>query len=163
MKEKSHPNGNLVTTTVRKNVVCNNMLLQPMREKKPFKCESSDKTKGKVKKHIDLVHEGMKPLKCKLCDQNHCQNCNLQQHVGSVHEGKKPFKCETCDTTSSVKCDLKKHIPSDHKSKKLFKCESYLDDCAQTQGGEATNEKQNDGFSFRTMWMWVRTSGPGEE
>ena len=35
-------------------------------------------------------------------------------HIASVHEGKKPFKCEICDDQFELKHELNEHIASVH-------------------------------------------------
>ena len=60
---------------------------------KAFKCKNCDyKTtqKGHLKKHIESVHEGIKPankFKCNICDYETVQNSKLKKHINSVHEG----------------------------------------------------------------------------
>ena len=96
-----------------------------------FKCEYFDN----LKLHIETVHEGEKPFKCKLCDRMCSQIETLDQHVADIHEGKKPFKCKKCNKSShNFKCEifddrmkdvhdnLKPHIETVHEGKKPFKC-----------------------------------------
>ena len=37
---------------------------------------------------------------------------DLNLHIASVHEGKKPFKCEICDDQFELKHELNEHIAS---------------------------------------------------
>ena len=39
---------------------------------------------------------------------------DLNLHIASVHEGKKPFKCEICDDQFKLKHELNEHIASVH-------------------------------------------------
>ena len=39
---------------------------------------------------------------------------DLNLHIASVHEGKKPFKCEICDDQFELKHELNEHIASVH-------------------------------------------------
>ena len=39
--------------------------------------------------HINLVHEGRKPIKCDLFDASFSQKSDLNRHIAAVHEGKK--------------------------------------------------------------------------
>ena len=74
---------------------------------------SSFADKQNLKKHVEAVHEGIKPFKCSICDLKFANNYNpliqewylssfvdkqnLKKHVEAVHEGIKPFKFSTCD------------------------------------------------------------------
>jgi uncharacterized Zn-finger protein len=52
--------------------------------------------KGNLKRHIESVHEGKKPYKCKLYEESLSVKRHLKKHIESVHDGKKPLKCEFC-------------------------------------------------------------------
>ena len=75
-----------------------------------------------MRKHIESVHEGIKPFKCKFCDYESGQKSSLKEHIKSVHEGIKPFKCKLCDYESGQKSSLKEHIESVHEGIKPFQC-----------------------------------------
>jgi KRAB domain-containing zinc finger protein len=77
---------------------------------------------GKIKRHIDSVHEQKKPHKCSICDFTTSRKETLKVHVESIHEGKKLHKCSICDYTSSYKGHLKTHIESVHEGNKPYKC-----------------------------------------
>ena len=79
--------------------------------------------KQNLKKHIETVHEGIKPFKCSICDVKFANNYNpqiqesqikfankqnLKKHIETVHEGIKPFKCSICDVEFANKQNLKK-------------------------------------------------------
>ena len=46
---------------------------------------------------------------CSKCSMNLSNNANLKRHIQVIHELIKPFKCEYCDFTTAQKCNLKKH------------------------------------------------------
>ena len=70
--------------------------------------------KGGLNTHIESVHAGKKPFKCKICDASFYLKRHLNGHIESVHEGKKPFKCNICDACFFLKGKLKGHIESVH-------------------------------------------------
>ena len=78
--------------------------------------------KPDLKRHIENVHEGIKPLKCIICDYEFTKHSNLKKHIESVHEGIKPFKCNMCQYETAHKPHLKIHIESLHEGIKGFKC-----------------------------------------
>ena len=47
--------------------------------------------KPKPKRHIESIHEEMKPFQCDICYKNFSVKRDLKTHIESVHEGKKPF------------------------------------------------------------------------
>ena len=59
-----------------------------------------------MKGHHLLVHEGMKYVKCNICDANFAQKAHLNGHMASVHEGKTPFKCSIYDASFAEKREL---------------------------------------------------------
>ena len=94
--------------------------------KKPHKCPVCDysySAKGKLRQHIESVHEGKKPHKCSICEYSCSAKGTLRRHIESVHEENKPHKCSICDFSCSRKETLKHHIQSAHEGgkKQLFK------------------------------------------
>ena len=92
---------------------------------KPFKCnmcEYKAGQKGTLKRHTESVHEGIKPFKCSMCEYKAGQKVDLKKHIESVHEGIKKFKCTICDYKTANNFKLKKHIETVHEEIKLFKC-----------------------------------------
>ena len=48
--------------------------------------------KQNLKKHVEAVHEGIKPFKCSVCDVKFANEQNLKTHIETIHEGIKSFK-----------------------------------------------------------------------
>ena len=84
--------------------------------------------KSDLKRHLESVHEGIKPFKCNICGKGSASNGEMKKHVETVHEGKKPFKCTTCNSCYTRKTTLNKHIKSVHESMNQFYPEVSLDD-----------------------------------
>ena len=86
-------------------------------------CNSVFKSKGNLKKHIQLVHERKKLFKCGTCDAGFTTKYVLRMHCESVHEGKKPFECDIISATFSRKYSLKTQSTIVHEEPKPFKSE----------------------------------------
>ena len=71
-----------------------------------------------MKRHIDSVHEGIKPFKCIVCDFATAGKGNLKQHINSAHKEIKPFICHICQFKSATKFSLIRHITYFHEKKK---------------------------------------------
>ena len=83
---------------------------------KPFKCKLCDNSftlKSYLKRHIAANHEEHR-FKCTKCDYSCSQNCHLDIHIAAVHERKKPFQCDKCKAAFSLKSHLKSHVKSIH-------------------------------------------------
>ena len=85
-------------------------------------CDYETALKPNLKRHIESVHEGIKPFKCNICDFETSRKSTLKQHVESVHKGIKQFKCSICDYKTALKPNLRRHIESVHQGIKPFKC-----------------------------------------
>ena len=86
-----------------------------------FKCDMCNyffKTKQKLKRHIEIMHEGKKQFNCNICDANFSTKQSLKGHIVSVHEGKKPYKCQICAANFANKSNMSKHVASIHEGKK---------------------------------------------
>ncbi len=56
--------------------------------KKKYKCDVCDYSAfehGALRKHIECVHEIIKPHHCNICQNTFGQNGTLQEHIYSVH------------------------------------------------------------------------------
>ena len=85
-------------------------------------CDYKTALKPHLKRHIESVHQGIKPFKCTLCEYEGSVKLSLEKHIESVHEGIKPFKCSICDFKTAFEPHLKRHIESLHQGVKPFKC-----------------------------------------
>ena len=76
-----------------------------------------------MKRHVESVHERIKPFKCKICDFRSAKKCNLKKHIESVHED---FKCKICEYKTAEKRSLKIHMQSVHEgATHIFKSSIY--------------------------------------
>ena len=103
---------------------------------KPLKClicNYSASRKQHLDMHITSVHEVKKTFKCSICDASFAQSANLKTHIATIHEGQKPFKCSICDSSFRLSANLKTHIKAVHEGQKPFKCS--ICDASFTQSG----------------------------
>ena len=45
---------------------------------------------------ISSVHEGKKPRRCKICNEEFSLIKHFNEHMATVHEVKKPYNCDVC-------------------------------------------------------------------
>jgi hypothetical protein len=110
-------------------------------ETKQNQCKICEKVLGngyKLKMHITVVHDKVKPFKCLICPKNFGYERDLKNHTRAVHdkiqiqmqERLNPFQCQVCQKMFTQKHNLQSHILAIHEKKKLFQC--HL--CGQTFG-----------------------------
>ena len=63
-----------------------------------------------MKQHIKIDHEMKVFHKCAVCDSTFKTRVRLKRHTESVHEGKKPYICTICNNSFKAKANLKQHI-----------------------------------------------------
>ena len=85
-------------------------------------CYKEFSDKGRLKRHIEWVHEKIKPFLCKICEASFTNMQTLQNHILAVHEKKKPHKCSFCDFRGAFKKHLVRHIKEIHERKKTIAC-----------------------------------------
>ena len=81
-------NAQIVMQDLQKTLTWNDILLQQIKENKPYKCS--------------------------ICDVIFAENMNLKWPISSAHEENKPHKCPICDVIFAVNISLKGHISSEH-------------------------------------------------
>ena len=59
-----------------------------------------------------------KLYECVDCNSRFSERNYLVKHIESVHEGIKPFHCDECEYKSARKSDLKKHVMAVHERRK---------------------------------------------
>ena len=97
-----------------------------MKEKqKCQQCPYETSYYGRMKIHVNDVHEKVRNHICQECGYATSQKSNLGYHLASVHNmSKKRFECEQCTYKAHAKAHLNRHIEYTHKTNKMqFKCE----------------------------------------
>ena len=79
-----------------------------------YNCQKSFCQQLKLKKHIQTVHEKLRPFKCEHCQRSFGDKGDLTRHVKIVHDEVRPFSCELCKKTFGTKRQLKPHIGTVH-------------------------------------------------
>ncbi|XP_026320405.1 zinc finger protein 239-like [Hyposmocoma kahamanoa] len=85
-----------------------------------FKCDNCHGkfiSKFELKRHL-LTHGG-KPATCHLCGLQLSRQAHVKRHIQAVHEGVKPFSCTGCSAKFAQKCDLDKHKIKRHIKRNL--------------------------------------------
>ena len=68
-----------------------------------------------LREHMAKVHSnGKNIVQCKICGKLLSHATSLKKHIKIVHEGIKDYKCEVCGKASSLLCNLKTHIKTVH-------------------------------------------------
>ena len=77
-------------------------------------CERHFSDRGSIRRHVKIVHEGIR-YPCDRCDYKATQQNHLQTHIKSVHDGVK-YPCNTplCNYMATQPGQLKLHIKSVH-------------------------------------------------
>ena len=113
-------------------------------------CGQNFKTKAKIRRHIEIEHEGFEPRKRPddhsridpksgmIRERNACSDCGrdyatpqaLQKHIKIFHLGIREFKCDQCDMTFTAKSNLRGHTLSIHHGIFEFQCTQCDYKCA---------------------------------
>ena len=76
-------------------------------------CEYKSKSKQCLVDHISSIHEGIK-CQCAQCGKQFTRRITLYLHIKDVHEGKK-YKCDFCEYHATRKSNLLVHFQKMHK------------------------------------------------
>ena len=87
-------------------------------------CQNVFGQSGSLKRHIKLVHEGVKDHTCDHCGKTFGRGYNLKMHLKTDHEGVKELKyCKFCGKGFTRVFTLQEHIKTVHEGlKKSFHC-----------------------------------------
>jgi hypothetical protein len=96
------------------------------KEARPYQCHLCStfnaSTDRDLRRHIESVHEKLRPFKCGKCKKKFTFKRTLQRHMRHVHEKIKPFECHLCELKCSQRISLQTHIKTVHAKLKPFQC-----------------------------------------
>ncbi|XP_062243436.1 uncharacterized protein LOC133953522 [Platichthys flesus] len=61
-------------------------------------------------KHVQMVHEKIKPFVCQLCNKSFFIKQHVEDHIRKTHTGEKPFQCDLCEKRFPRKVELDVHL-----------------------------------------------------
>lgn len=82
-----------------------------------------------LRKHMQAVHNKVKPFVCTFCGHTSARKAMLQLHLRQ-HTGEKPFKCDLCDYQTGDHNSLRRHKMR-HSGIKPYKCPHCSYACIQ--------------------------------
>lgn len=83
-----------------------------------FPCELCSQVftrEANLKRHVRVVHCGVKAYKCPYCDQSFGKAETRKHHVAR-HTGEKPHACQICDKRFIQSVALKTHMKTHNKN-----------------------------------------------
>ena len=94
-----------------------------------FHCDHCPKVfsdRGLLRRHVEGVHEKLRPHQCEKCDYSASQMFDLKRHVTAVHEMLRSFQCEECPYSAAQKFTLQRHVKAVHEEDQKYKCEDNV-------------------------------------
>ena len=78
-------------------------------------CDKRFITQEKLKEHISLVHDQIKPYSCSICGKSFLLQHKLKEHsILVVHEKLKLFQCSVCNYRTGLKENMTNLIDKVH-------------------------------------------------
>ena len=81
------------------------------------KCKSTFKSATRMKIHIEKVHEGGTKHICIICKKDCSRSDVLKQHIQTVHEHRRDYKCPQCSKDFSTQSNLNNHLKTVHRNR----------------------------------------------
>jgi len=78
-------------------------------------------SKKGLKEHM-IRHEGLKPVKCTLCEWACVSKSEMPPHMAKYHNAEKKFKCPICSKLFAVKLHMKAHLVK-HSGAREYVCD----------------------------------------
>jgi hypothetical protein len=86
------------------------------------RCNFQTSRKDHLRRHIQRVHDKLKPHGCPSCDHKFFSKYHMQIHFKAIHENCKELCCPECDFKCNRKDNLNTHIRSNHNDGSIFMC-----------------------------------------
>ena len=101
---------------------------------KAFQCNVCDgktfSSGNSLKRHIEIVHNGVKKHQCSHCNKKFALGQHLSLHEKVVHLKLRPYKCDVCEATFPYALSLRQHVSSLHATEsgaEVFPCDRCED------------------------------------
>uniref|UniRef100_A0A0X3PXB0 Zinc finger protein 596 n=1 Tax=Schistocephalus solidus TaxID=70667 RepID=A0A0X3PXB0_SCHSO len=91
-----------------------------------FMCEICGKSfcnMASVKRHVDIIHKGLRKHFCEICGQGFSQEEDLKNHIDDAHGGQQVLTCDICRKIFKHKRSLRKHVECTHNPLQEYACE----------------------------------------
>ena len=85
-----------------------------------YRCPKSFSVLAMLKRHVDHVHENIRPHRCDVCGKGFFEAADLRSHKLVVHENIKEWHCDQCPKSFGYKRELIKHVGHIHSEHKVF-------------------------------------------
>ena len=86
------------------------------------RCEFRTSRKDHLRRHIQRVHDKLKPHECPKCDHKFFSKYHMQIHFKAIHENCKELTCPECDFKCNRKDQLNIHLRSKHNDGSVYMC-----------------------------------------
>ena len=107
---------------------------------KCFKCEFSTSIRGKLNRHVKIMHDKEYAYNCKICSKGFIDKFDLEEHK-NLHSGNMPHQCEICGKSFRLKTTLRAH-------RYKFHVEDLSHVCKLCKKGFATKSGLDSHFSL---------------
>ena len=85
-------------------------------------CNKALSTSGHLTRHVQVVHDNIKDVKCNKCAYMCSNNSELKRHTKHVHDKIKDIKCDKCEYACATTNQLKAHVKAVHDRLKDKNC-----------------------------------------
>ena len=106
-------------------------------------CGKVFSVKDKLTRHVECVHENLRPFQCPWCESRFNRKDKMRAHFMSVHMQEKPFQCNYCTFSCPRKYRMKEHINKTHVGK-------YEEDFTYTPPSKCVKESVEEVFVNRS-------------
>ncbi|GIY30291.1 hypothetical protein CDAR_583971 [Caerostris darwini] len=92
---------------------------------RPYKCKKCSEcfvNRLKLRKHVQIIHNGQNSYKCFECSEYFVSHYRLRKHIYSIHTAVEPYKCTECSKCFLYPCHLREHVCISHTADDPYKC-----------------------------------------
>merc|ERR1712051_975774 len=97
-------------------------------------------------KHIDSVHEGIKPFKCNICDYKTAEQSKLKTHITAVHENNK-----SKNKNSFMTYEVNRIANMSKSAKEIYEASLGISNAIVHEKKKSENENKDQDVSFQSI------------